>query len=58
MKSKMKQETTVTIELNNEERIWLKSVMQNPLYDVDSLEDEDPKDRSMRHMFFEAMGDW
>lgn len=57
MKSNIKQETTVTIELNNEERIWLKAIMQNPLYSFEP-DEEDPKDRKMRAKFFEAMGDW
>ena len=57
MKSNIKQEVRVSIELNNDERIWLKSVMQNPLFHC-SLEDEDPRDREMRTKFFNAMGEW
>ena len=57
MKSNIKNEITVELKLNNEERIWLKHLMQNPLY-ANHPDNEEQEDKDMRFKFFEAMGDW
>ena len=57
MYTNIKTEKVVELQLNNEERIWLKHVMQNPFYGFEP-DDESPQDTEMRQKFFEAMGDW
>jgi hypothetical protein len=41
----------ITIELNEEEVVWLKTLVQNPV-----LGNETPKDRKIREAFWYALG--
>ena len=54
MKTIIKQ--SITLELTHEEAVWLKNIVQNPLHDIERLEDENATDRSMRETFFKALG--
>ena len=53
----MKSETVsgIKLTLNNEEALWLKSIMQNPLFS-ESPEKEDTRDKEMRKIFWKALG--
>jgi len=53
-KSSITLDVTVTLELNEDEARWLRSVMQNPLYDVE-YKNEDPDDRKNRETLFTAL---
>lgn len=46
-------EVRTVLTLDESERIWLKGVMQNPLFD-ETPEKEDPYDKQMREEFFKA----
>jgi hypothetical protein len=49
------QEVTTTLVLNAEEAEWLKAIMQNPMF-VRLPQDEDPRDRKLRAIFWTALG--
>ena len=53
----MKSETVsdIKLTLNNEEALWLKSIMQNPLFS-ESPDTEDIQDKEMRKIFWKALG--
>ena len=53
-KSSITLDVTVTLELNEDEATWLRSVMQTPLYD-DENENEEPDDRKYRETLFTAL---
>lgn len=53
--SKTKQ-VVYTLEFTQEDAIWLKSIMQNPLNCVNP-EDEDPQDMAKRKELWEALSD-
>ena len=44
------EEVTITISLNEKEAEWLKTLMQNPLYD-----EEDKRDQEMRKTFWDVL---
>ncbi len=45
-----------TLEFTQEDAMWLKSIMQNPLNCV-LPEDEDPQDKTKREELWEALSD-
>ena len=54
MKSTTKTITITTLELDQDEAAWLKSIMQNPLF-AELPEDEDPRHQKMREKMWNAM---
>lgn len=54
MRSEIKKETIVTIELTPEEADWLKGIMQNPI-NVKSSQGENKKDKDMREALFSIL---
>ncbi len=50
MKSQIEQEVKIILTLNQEEAVWLKSLMQNKLHS-----DESQQDYEMRAKFFTAL---
>ena len=54
MKANIKKTTTYNLELTEAEAAWLRGVMQNPLYDVDT-EEEHPHDAEFRESFYNAL---
>lgn len=44
------EKVTITISLNEKEAEWLKTLMQNPLYD-----EEDKRDQEMRKTFWDVL---
>ncbi len=46
---------STTLILNEEEATWLKNIMQNPLW-VDDPSKEEPNDKRLRHIFWDALG--
>ena len=53
MESKI--EKAATIYLNEEEALWLKGLMQNPLFAYESPDEEPESEREMRSRFFDAL---
>lgn len=53
MESETTTVTTTTLKLNEDERSWLNSVMQNTLWGED-VHTESPRDKAMRKLFFDA----
>ena len=56
MKTTKQENTIYTIELNDSEAKWLRSVMQNPLY-CEHPNDEEPTQRKNRLSLFVALND-
>jgi hypothetical protein len=56
MKAIIEKAVTITLVLEMDEAIWLKNVMQNPLY-VCHPDNEDKEDYEMRQKFFNAITD-
>lgn len=50
MESETKQKMSVIVELSQEEALWLKILVQNPIRN-----DESAEDREMREKFFDAL---
>ena len=44
----------ITLELTEQEALWLKAVVQNPI-NVENLEDEEPYDNRRRRAFWGAL---
>jgi|LauGreDrversion4_2_1035121.scaffolds.fasta_scaffold590497_2 hypothetical protein len=53
MKAEVKQEVTVTLQLSEQEALWLKANVQNPFRDGP----EEPGDTEMRRVFWDALKD-
>jgi len=59
MQTEINTSTVVMLNLNIEEAMWLKGLMQNALLPEDAiLEDEAPKDSAMRKRFWDALPDF
>lgn len=54
MKSEHRTTRIVILKLEEEERQWLRNVMQNPLHGL-TPDEEDPSDKRMRKKFFTAL---
>jgi len=54
MKSNISKTITVEFTLNEEEAVWLKGLVQNPIGGVNP-EDENEQDRKMRHKFWDVL---
>ena len=54
MKVTKNKKVIVTIELNEDEAIWLKNAMQNPLHEQ-SIEDEEIEEQSYRCSLFRCL---
>lgn len=55
MKSLRVQKVAVVLELDLEEALWLKRLVQNPLNPEGDPTKEDPKDAQMRSKFWDAL---
>jgi hypothetical protein len=44
----------IKLSVSQEEALWLKHIMQYPMF-VDNLADEEPEDKKMRRKFFEVL---
>ena len=51
MKTQIKQQVVIT--LDYDEAVWLKAIMQNPIWTT--VDDEEPYDRDMRRRYWEAL---
>jgi len=55
MEAMIKKEIVINLALNEEEAIWLKGMVQNPLSNDPDLVNEDPKNAKMRKRFWDAL---
>jgi hypothetical protein len=57
MDVEIQKEIKVTLILDKDEAVWLRKLMQNPLYNV-TLEEEDTLEQKMRMSFWYALDTW
>lgn len=55
MESEIENTTVVTLRLQEDEALWLRGLVQNPIYAYEKPEDEPEEDMKMRGRFFEAL---
>lgn len=55
METEVKVTRVITLILQQDEAVWLKEIMQNPLTADGNPEHEDPEDAKYRKTFFKAL---
>ncbi len=55
MESEIEKTTVVTLKLNEDEALWLRGLVQNPILAYEDPADEPEEETDMRGRFFEAL---